>query len=433
MEKRKILFCTVDSWNTHSVASSANTYINLFDDYPQELKAALFIREEYPDSDSCSSYFQISERKVINSIFHRSVVTGKVLTPFSNPDGQDIKDLKKTQELYNKNRKKRSYLKLFIRELIWKCGNWKSKALDDFVDSFKPDIIIFSMEGYIHFNRICRYVTKRSGAKAIGYFWDDTFTYKQVPGSIGFKLYRFFQRVSLKKTVKVCSEFWAITPKTKQEADVLFNINSIVITKPLLSEVGVSKLDDKAIHSPIRLLYTGNLAIGRYDTLKILSDVVSVINKEGCKVIVDVYTNSFLTSEQREVLNESITIHDPVTPVEVLKLQRSADVLLFMEDMVGSNSMKARLSFSTKITDYLSAGKCILALGPRDIAPMDYLITEDAALCATSVNEVYRILSLIAENSNLITDYGVKAMKCGKRNHDRNKIKQIISDTLDRL
>ena len=53
MEKRKILFCTVDSWNTHSVASSANTYINLFDDYPQELKAALFIREEYPDSDSC--------------------------------------------------------------------------------------------------------------------------------------------------------------------------------------------------------------------------------------------------------------------------------------------------------------------------------------------------------------------------------------------
>ena len=65
---------------------------------------------------------------------------------------------------------------LMLRDIIWKFGRWKTIELNDFLDDFKPDIILHSMEGYNHFNRIIEYAIKRTGARAVGYIWDDNFT-----------------------------------------------------------------------------------------------------------------------------------------------------------------------------------------------------------------------------------------------------------------
>ena len=50
-------------------------------------------------------------------------------------------------------------------------------------------------------------------------------------------------------------------------------------------------------------------------------------------------------------------LHAPVSQQDVLKLQKDADILLFVESM-SNRDLTARLSFSTKLTDYFSAGNC---------------------------------------------------------------------------
>ena len=45
------------------------------------------------------------------------------------------------------------------------------------------------------------------------------------------------------------------------------------------------------------------------------------------------------------------------------EIQENADVVVFVESLEKEHRLVARLSFSTKLTDYFASGKCIFALG----------------------------------------------------------------------
>lgn len=427
---KKILFCTVDSWNSRNSSVSSNTYANLFKDYPREDMAALYIREELSDSLSCSRYFQISEQKIIKSIFSRSIQTGRELLPQAIMTEEDIANIERKNALYNKNRR-RNIFKIIAREIIWVLGRWKTKELDDFLESYDPDVIIFSFESYIHFNRICKYVVKKTKSKAIGYVWDDTFTYKPVRHQLGFRIYRFFQRLNLKNLSKYCSACWAISPKTKQEVDSFFGFDSIVVSKSVDMMPYIH--DSKELNMPYRIIYTGNLAIGRFESLLLLSDILKEINVGEIKFVVDVYTSTFLDSEQRSKLCDAVRIHKPVPVSEVDRIQKDSHILLFLESLDERNKYKARLSFSTKITDYLSNQKCIIAIGDPDIAPIEYLTKEKAALCVSSKATLYDALNALVDDPSLIRQYGRSAYECGIRNHSREIINERIYTSLNHL
>ena len=426
--KPRILICTVDSWNARV---GGNTFSSLLKEYPPENLANVYIREELPDSPCCSRYFQISENRVIKSILKRKIKTGREVAACQEMTEADAELLEQSRRLYNKNRKKRSFFKLFIREVLWKLGKWKTPELNDYVDSFQPDIVVFDMSSYIHFNRICRYIIRRTEAKAVGYFWDDTFTYKQMP-NFGYKALRFLKRKSLKKLAKECDAFWAITEKTKKEADAFFGIDCQIITKPIDFLPGES-WQPYIPHEPIQMLYTGNLLIGRFQAIQAVSKALDRINADGTKVLLDVYSASYITPEDLATLSPYVRMRGVVPQAEVLALQEKADVLLLAEAMDGPHSQIARLSFSTKLTDYLHAGKCILSIGAAGIASMEYLQQEDAALCATNEDEVYAQLQAITEDSEMIARLAQNAFDCGKRNHARPLIREKVEQTFSAL
>lgn len=417
----KILVITVSSWNSKV---GSNTWTSLLKDYDSENIANICIREEIPDSKVCSRYFCISENKVLKSIFKRKIKTGCEVIPEIQEDSEDLNIHK---ERYKQMKKNRRYSMLLARELVWKLGKWKTKELDTFLDSFKPDIILHSMDGYIHLNRVIQYAIKRTGAKSVGYIWDDNFTYKQ-HNSFGYKFYRFFQRKSLKKLASITQEFFAITPKTKKEADEFFGINSVLLTKPLNA---VPKVSDGEPNNPLKMLYTGNLQIGRDRSLEKVSKGLDEVNKDSVKIVLDVYTNTYIDDDKKaEIDSPYCKIHEPISQEEVLKLQKQADVLLFLEDTDGKDSKVARLSFSTKITDYLSSGKCIFAVGNSDIAPMQYFKDNNCAFIASSQEEITEALAKL--NSKTINYYAENAVKCGLENHNEEKIKAVFLDTLSK-
>lgn len=425
----KILVCTVESWNAKI---GANTFSSLLAEYPPENLANLYIREELPDSKSCSRYFQISESQIIKSLVMRRTKTGREVQSCQQMTQEDARVLEASHQLYNRNRKKRSVAKLLVREILWYLGKWKTPELNAYLDSVKPDIVVFGMEGYIHFNRICRYIVKHTGAKAVGYFWDDTFTYRQRGHLLNYRILRYFQRRSLKKLAPCCDAFWAITEKTKQEADEFFGIDCQVITKPVDFAPG-EQWQSYTPHKPIKMLYTGNLLIGRFDSVLAVSDALKRINADGVKIELDVYSGSYISPEDKEKLSEYVHIKGVVPQEEVLELQKEADILLFAEAMTGDHSRIARLSFSTKLTDYFRSGKCILAIGAGDVAPMEYLKAENAALCASAEEEVYQQIKLLAEYPERIPQMAENGYLCGRRNHSREEIQKKIESTFQKI
>ena len=426
MNDKRILVLSMSAWNSKV---GSDTWATLMGQYKPENVANICLREEKPDSSAAGSYFVISENRIIKSVLKRKTKTGYVVNTDATDDSHS-EDLKEHNERYKKMSKKRSYSRLLAREMIWWLGKWKTKELCDFVDNFKPDIVLFFMDGYIHFNRLCRFVIKRTGAKAIGFFVDDNFTYKQSKG-LGFKAYRFLQRRSLKKLAKKTDSFWAITDMTKEEADKTFKINSTVVTKPLRS---LPTYTPKACSSPVKILYTGNLQIGRDRSLLKVVKALEEINKDKIKFEIDVYTKTVLSEEMASALNCGYChIHDPIPQAEVFKLQAEADVLLFLEDVDGKDARTARLSFSTKITDYLSASKCILAIGCLETAPMRYFVDNGSAIVAQSEDEIRQRLLEIEKDNALLEKYAKAACQCGIKNHNKEEILNLVDKTIEEV
>ncbi len=407
----RILVCTINAWNAKV---GDNTFPTLLQEYPKSNIANLFIREEQPDSPVCDTYFRISESRVMRSIFHRGDKTGYVVSKDSSPAES------KPAQYANKDRF--YYTKLFCREAIWMVGRWKTRELDAFIEEFAPEVVIYEMSRYIHMNRIVMYILQRTKAVGIGCFWDDTFTYKQEK-SLGYKALRFFQRRNLRRLVKHTQGFFAITPKTKREADAFFGIQSTVLTKPILQTADY----EEAMYTttPLKMLYTGNIGIGRLGVLKLIVRELAQINTAGIRLTLDVYTNTPTSEKDRAQLNTAFsTIHPPVPQAEALALQKNADILLFVESL-GTDNKIARLSFSTKITDYYAAGKCIFAVGNSDLAPMELFSESDSAITAVSEAGLTQKLHLLT-NVNILAEYARKAFTAGQIKHSYKEVSKTF-------
>jgi len=415
---KRVLVCSVMCWNKKT---GSDTFSTLMQGYETDNIANIYIREGHPDSDVCRNYYELSENAVIKSVLKRKTKTGKRI----KTDGSNCEEGKEnalaTAERYKKHQKNRSYCKLFARELLWKLGKWKTKELDAFLEEFKPDVVFFAMEGYIHFARMNRYILKKTGAKGIGYFWDDNFSYKKSK-KLGYKIFRFFQRRSLKKLAKRCTNFFAISPKTKKEADETFGINCEILTKPI--DFANKPFEETILSTPLKMVYTGKLIIGRYDTIELIGKALDEINKDEVKIELDVYTMTEI--EDTEKLSKYVHLKGAVPQTEVAQIQKNADILLFAEATEGEHCQAARLSFSTKITDYLGSGKCIFAVGNKDVAPMEYLRDEDGAITAYDYDTVLASLNDIANNPELVKEYAKKAYDLGKRNHDKRIIQERL-------
>lgn len=417
---------TVSSWSSKNGDDSMSS---LMQHYGAEDVACIYIRADKSDSKSASKYFHIIEGRIMKSIIRPSMVTGETFTP-ETIDVNDISyDEASERSRYSSFKKHRWGIFLLAREIVWKLGNWKSKELDAFLDDFKPEVLICPIESYIHFNVLNEYIISRCNPRVIGFLWDDNFTYKQNPYNVWSLLHRFWLRHSVHRMINKCHKVFCLSPKMKDECDKEFNINSNLLSKPIFSYKGFGYSN---VNRPIKMLYTGNLFVGRDKTIMLIADALRVINRDEIKVVFDIYTKSELSKKDRKRIevSEGCHLHKPIPQSEVFNLQDNADILLFVESLERRKNQGARLSFSTKITDYFRAGRCIWAVGSPTLGPIDYLQRMDAAVMATDRTTILSSLQLLVENPEIIKQYARKGYDCGQHFHKGEEITRLLYGTI---
>ena len=421
-----ILVSSVDPW---SKRVGSDTLSSLLSQFNSEDVASVNIRAQKSDSPVAGQYFQIIEGRVIKSILKPSLKTGGAYRPVE--EGREGCDecAEEEKNRYSKKRILSRWFYVLSREIVWKLGHWKSDELDNFVDTFAPDVFFFPIENYIHFNRINQYIiNKFHPHRVIGYMWDDNFTFKQHPFNPLYIIHRIWLRRSVKQLVKRCDVVFAINPKLKKELDAEYGINSVLLTKPIKQ---VETPTFSSVEYPIRMIYTGKLIIGRDETIAKIVEAIRKVNSKGPKVILDVYTGTALSTKMKGRIDVpgACNLHGFISQEEVIKEQQKSDVLIFAESLTNQD-LSARLSFSTKITDYLSAGKCIWAIGSKDLAPIEYLKTEDAAIVSCMEHEIEEHLRTIVDHKEIIVEYAQKGLECGKRNHNASLIERRFREAI---
>ena len=421
---KKILISTISAWNQNS---GANTYSAMFSKFKKDAEIAnIYFRADMPDSDVAKRYFHILENEVIKSIFHRDRITGKEVSNYTL-NGEDTLRIQSEKNRYSRFSKRHNPFFMWGREVLWKLGRWNSKELNFFLNDIAPDIFFFPLSNYCYFNRVNEYIVKKCKPKmVVGFLGDDTFTYKQ-RSDLFYYINRFFIRKSVKRLVGQCDEVLAICPKMKQECDRFFHINSEVITKPIRDVAPSCYIRD--LSKPIRLIYTGGLYLGRDESLISLAKAIQEINQEKQYMYLDIYTNTSLKNEILSALNipGCCEVKGSIPQCQVFEEQEKSDILVLVESF---SDKTARLSFSTKITDYLSSNRCILAIGPEDISSMEYLKNEDAAIICNSTQNILPILKQLKDDANLIKEYAEKGYRCGVRNHSSEEINKRLKNVL---
>lgn len=81
--------------------------------------------------------------------------------------------------------------------------------------------------------------------------------------------------------------------------------------------------------------------------------------------------------------------------------------------------------------DYLKSGKCIFAIGDRDIAPIDYFNKYDSAITASTYDEIGQKLEELVSNPGLIAEYAKKGYDCGVKHHERSRMNIVLIHTIE--
>lgn len=420
----KVLVVCINAWRKDA---TAHTLANIFSCWQPEKLSMIYTRSELPYTDVCTRFFQVSENDVLNSIIKPWVQTGREVY---NSEKNDETQVAVEHKRYQKAHKHHSTLLPLLREIVWWLGHWKGKELTLFIDDVKPDLLFIPVYPVVYMGWVQRYVIKRTGKPFVCYLADDNYSYESCKSALSY-VHRYFLRREVKWLSTHCKEMFVIVEKEKEETDKCFGTNSVILTKGI--DFAQKEYEKKAVGKPVKFVYTGSLIIGRSYTIALLADAINKVNDDGIKATLDIYSGDDVDEAISQRINRGACKHRGLVSREkVQEVQRDADVVVFAEALEGKAANIARLSFSTKITDYLSNGKCILAIGKRTIAPIDYFERNDSALIATSEKEIEEQVVRIVNNSDLIKEYSRKAFECARRNHDKATIDNRFIETMIR-
>lgn len=421
-ELPKVLAISLSTWRSDS---GIHTQTDLFKFWDADKVAQIYTKSDLPNTPVCNQFFQISENAIIYSVLNRKPVGREV----KNGGTADKEAVAAEQQLYAKAHKKKSWVMTVAREIVWSLGKWKTPALTQFVQEFDADVYFVPIYPVVYTAKIQQYILKKYPKPYVCYLADDNYSYMACGKNPFSYIHRFFLRKVVRQLAENCDEMFTITKTEATDTDNLFGTHSVVLTKG----IDYSKLQFKDVHpnTPIKMVYTGNLLIGRASSLVAISKALKEINKNGIVATLDIYSPTLLDDKTMQYLNSNgCHYKGSVSKNEVAKIQQEADIVVFVESLEAEHRYAARLSFSTKLTDYFASGKCIFAIGDEHIAPVEYLKENDAAIIATDYSEVEAKLRELLDTPERISEYGYKAFECGKRNHEESVVKRTFVETI---
>jgi len=378
------------------------------------------------NDDILAGAVQLTDRSVLKSIYKPDLDPCWRAQAVNN-------DTSLNEEVSVSARKKRRTVSYVIRDMIWRLGRWKrSKTLLSFLDEVKPDVIYLPIYASPYMCDVQQFIVDRLGVPVVGHISDDVYGYPPKASPIAHR-YRKGLRKKLRRLIEKCEYLEVFAENMRDEYEKKFSKPCYLIGKGVRREIIDAVKCDAPSGEVLHFVYTGNIGDERY---KALSDIgLGLSRAMPGRAVLDIYSQTPLNSEMEELLlnNGAISFHGGISRAEVERVQSEADFLVHVEGFSPPAVFAARMSFSTKIIDYLTASKPIFAYGPEEVNSIAVLKSQGLGVVASSVAELDGCLAKIAGGE---IDYGaiterVRAYLFGQR--DIAVIQHGIYDRLNGL
>ena len=396
---------------------------------PEEL-SQLYFSPQMPNVKHCSNYYQINEKQLIRSFFGLN----------QKKCGRKIKakDIEEQYAVAESNPSAIVALRKFIlipilRDLLWLVSKWNSKKLNRWLDENRPSVIFAVLPGSVKSCKIIDYVAKRYDCPIVLFVTDDYYNDPELTPSLLRKWYfRWLQRsidrmATHAKYVVGCSELAA------REFGEKYHVPYEAIFTPSGVEYLAMPEKQQSDEKPIVFRYFGNLGLERWKPLAALGKAIADYNQGEQKAILEVYSNLMYPDAiaQLDIPNGCV-FKGWVHGEDYLRLLQDADVAVHVESFSEDMCRRTRLSISTKIADYLGAGKCIMAIGKAELASIQHI--NNVACVVNDISKIEEGIKKLAENVSFRQDLSTKARDLAQTQHDINtislRVKQLLTSDL---
>lgn len=287
------------------------------------------------------------------------------------------------------------------------------RPLVEFVNSFEPDVVV-TTSGSVRITRLANMAASVTGAPIVPHFMDDWIS-TQYRDSLSTLIPRMLLERELRKLFSQATRGLAITRSMGDEYASIFGIPFISVGNLVRVRDAATGPVDRA--AGVRLGFIGGLHLGRDEQLLRLARAVDSLSGEATLTVI-APGNAERRSDPEWSGLEQTELRDPVDADRVTECASQFDVLVHVESFEQDQRRYTRLSMSTKISQYMSVGRPVLAIGPEEVASIRYVHAEGVGVTVGDRDEaLLAALSELAEPS-VREAYGQRAKECALRDFD---------------
>lgn len=429
----KILLITSEEWNDFVYCNGVLT--NWFEGFPAEF-AQIYVSPGLPNNHICKKYFQITDAQMARSILGGPKAGKEIQMQTNAKQLEATKSNARRKGIYGFFKKLTLWCRtpvVALQDAIWAWGRYDVEAMKKFIKEFNPDIVYCPRKITPKLIRLERFVRTMTDAPFVAFTADDEASYQQYEWSPLYWMRRWHMHKAFEKhVIGFYKHYWTFSKEQATDYTRQYGVPASTLYKcGDFSE----PFTPHEVNKPIRLVFAGHIYCNRWKSLAAIGDALKVINRNGVKIVLDVYTIDELTKEQTKALSPDryINMKGAIPPAQLAKEYKSTDIALHVESFDKKFRLATRVSFSTKIIDLMATGCAILAVCWNRHAGYQYLKEHDAAFCVDSYEDVLPLLQRIVDNPSLIQKYAKKAYDCGKRNHSREEIQAQIKQMFEKL
>ena len=422
----KILLVTDEIWNDR--VNGNNVLQNWFEGMPGVEIAQIGCLPVKPFNIVCTRYFRLTDSQMVRSLFGRRAGESFEISVEEMAENPQTVNYIAQSRFYSTLKKISGPALRIVRDIVWSVGRYNKQLLKQFIDDFKPDVVFCPRMLSWKMMRLEKQVAKLTDAPFIAFTADDEASFRERNFSPLFWINRYFFHRAFKRHIPLYRHYYTFSEDQSREYREEYGVETSELYK---CGVFPEKFTPKPVGNPIRMVYAGKLYCNRWKSLAQIGLALREINRDGVKIVLDIFTPDSLTDKQRKVLssNNYIYVKGRVSPEQLVEEYKKADIALHVESLDARYRLATRISFSTKIIDLMASSCAILAIAWNQHTGYKYLSSRDAAFCVSDYSQILPLLKEITEHPEQITSYAEKAYRCGVNNHTRSAIQnQILSE-----
>jgi glycosyltransferase involved in cell wall biosynthesis len=285
---------------------------------------------------------------------------------------------------------------------------------------FRPEAI-YSCLGSIQMCSLATRLAKTYGIPIVPHFTDDWIS-TMYQGKAWLAVHRLALLRAVSAVIRHARMGVTVTELMAEEYTAKFGIPFHAFMNPLNVPAVWPNFEGMDSRGRLRFVYVGGLHLRRWQSLLEIGDALLDLQQlKGVHATLDIYAPAADLQEYgARLVGPTVRVAGSLRQEQVFAAMLGGDVLVHVESFDSDMRASTRLSMSTKISQYMAAGRPLLCYAPGEVTSSRYVVSTQSGI-AVGVQDhalLRDALSRLCQDPYLRMKLGRQGWAMAKQHHD---------------